>query len=327
METFKHLPIEDIHYFLVINNLPLLDNDDDNYLEAYKLILLGQHTGVAPISIYDWVIAQNTQSSPKRGRKSNPTIKKKLPVNTTSNKLPRGLRYTNMLPGRSSTNILPEEKESSTNILQEEQSYMNVLSEEAFINILPEELIYKILTDVECDEILAFCRTNKQYESYCVNNYKNILQDNLEKKFGFLLNNYSLEELLILCKFYNKNKEYFKSLAQEEIEILIHIQMVGGGAFGYIINGSFYIFEPFRNKNNLDLRKMTKGKNCNKFTRGALIRILSKLYGKDDQKQLNEYLSYERLKLCSEIKRKITELGLLVGNDDRGEIILQTNFV
>lgn len=300
METFRNLPVEDINYFLIINNIPISEDEDENYYEAYRLVTSGFHTGVAPESISNWVMNQNIyqQSQPvkSRGRRTKNVRKpKKITLNT------------NFSPPSTSSNFLPSSTSSNfVPISSTKPSYMN---------ILPEELIQKILTDVDCNELLSLCNTNRQFKEYCDRNYRNILQDNLENKFGVVFNNASLEELLDLCAFYNRNKIYIDRLTPAQTLKVINIKRYNGIS-GYIdFQEKFRIFKG--ENGNVDMRRRNRGKLCNIFEKKDLIKILLDLSDRslDQNDLINIYLEYTKVQLCETIKNKLIELELMIDDD------------
>lgn len=183
MTSFTDVPIEDINYLLINNNLP---TSGDKYNTSLKFIESQPNIDV-PISIADWIIARNLLIEGVNIPTMTP-----LDIITSKNKLLN----------------LPDER-----IIQI-MRYLHKLDERDLFKDLPLEIIAKIFSDLDCEQLLILCKMSKQFKFTC----DNYLMDILKIKFseeGYNLKGFNPT---ILCKSIKLNK---KTIRIEEFTLLV----------------------------------------------------------------------------------------------------------
>lgn len=193
-EKFKLIPQKFLSDWLyTISVIP----EEDIYTQAYSILLSWKNN--IPEFFQDWLRAQTMQVgiSPNLFIDINETSSSKLssalslPSNDL-NRLVRFLIYMGITPAISKYKDLP------------------------FVNDLPEDIQGKIFLDIDCNDIINFCQTNRNLQSFCTKRrIIKILNDKIiSNGYPFNTDGYNINELLILCN---------KSMNEENVSIIDEI--------------------------------------------------------------------------------------------------------
>jgi hypothetical protein len=169
MEPFETVPIEDIDYVLLYNNLP---TNEDKYLTVWNFIITNPEINV-PVSIANYVIAYNLQ-------RENILVMTVFDIIRSDYKI-NGLSIERTI---------------------EVMRYLNKLDEtDPFVG-LPDDLVERILSEFEFDQILVLCNISKRFGKIC-KNYRRTLFFRFLNDKGFNIAEYNPE---IMCKALDLNK-------------------------------------------------------------------------------------------------------------------------
>jgi hypothetical protein len=167
MESFNVVPMEDIDYLLINNNLSTTGN---KYLTAWNFILQNPNV-LAPVSIADYVIAYNIFNE-----------KKYVPVMNPYNIITSNYRLDDL------------NSERTIRIMK----YLNKLDETDFFKDLPDEVIANIISNLDCEQIFSLCKISQRFQFIC-KNYKY----DVYKNISFELKDFNP---VILCKSFKHNR-------------------------------------------------------------------------------------------------------------------------
>src|SRR5437868_14959064 len=179
MTSFTAITLTDITNFLITNNQSISTNFIYNYLNTFNLM---KYVSTVPSSIADWFIAFDLINQP-------------IPIYKTSTIL---FSSETQLTSLAQSLTLPSvDKERIIRIL----SYLHKLDPDmSIIDTLPNDILKQILIELDCESILLICKISNKMRSFCDNELKSILQENLTRTTKLILRDYDLEDLLRLCK-------------------------------------------------------------------------------------------------------------------------------
>jgi alpha-tubulin suppressor-like RCC1 family protein len=210
MNSLTTIPFDDLLSFLSSHYIPITNYDSTNKSQVYESALQiirseqgkNNHVISAPISVIDWIIADNL-----------------LSTNISIN------RFTTSSILLSSNDLLLElAKILSLNHVNKERilrilGYLNLLDNDTSIfDTLPDDILFIILQNLNCDELVLTCLISSKFIKLDQNGeITRILRDKLREKTRLKLDQYNRKELVFL----NKYKERINISASREFGVYI----------------------------------------------------------------------------------------------------------